>query len=168
MATKKFAVRAAPLWAVALLLGALMAATVVLVLSGAARAQPTGSANLAVTKTVKPKSVTVGDNQTFTIKVTNERRDTAKDVVMTDPLPDEVRFIRASTSRDKPGSCSARGGTVTCDLGNIRVDRTVTVKILVKTTEAGRYTNRVSVTHSTTELDASDNRDGARARATRG
>jgi uncharacterized repeat protein (TIGR01451 family) len=119
-----------------LLLGALMAATVMLVLSGAARAQPTGSADLAVTKTVKPKLVTVGDNRTFTIKVTNERRDTARDVVMTDPLPDEVRFIRASTSRDKPGSCSARGGTVTCDLGNIRVDRTVTVKILVKTTEA--------------------------------
>ena len=151
-----------------MLLGALMAATVVLVLSSAARAQPTGSADLAVTKTVKPKSVTVGDNQTFTIKVTNERRDTARDVVMTDPLPDEVRFIRASTSRDKPGSCSARGGTVTCDLGNIRVDRTVTVKIFVKTTEAGRYTNRASATHSTTELDASDNRDGARARATKG
>jgi uncharacterized repeat protein (TIGR01451 family) len=153
---------------VALLLGTLMAATVVLVLSGAARAQPTGSADLAVTKTVNPKVVTVGDNQTFTIKVTNERRDTARDVVMTDPLPNEVRFIRASTSRDKPGSCSARGGTVTCDLGNIRVDRTVTVKILVKTTEVGRYTNRASVTHSTTELDATDNRDGARARATRG
>lgn len=48
MATKKSALRAAPLWAVALLLGALMAATVVLVLSGAARAQPTGSADQGV------------------------------------------------------------------------------------------------------------------------
>jgi uncharacterized repeat protein (TIGR01451 family) len=166
MATKEMG-RAAPTWALTLLVGALVA-TAIFALGGAAQAQPTGSADLSVTKTVKPKVVTVGDNQTFTIKVTNERRDTARDVVMTDPLPDEVRFIRASTSRDKPGSCSARGGTVTCDLGNLRVDRTVTVKILVKTTEAGRYTNRAFVDHSTTELDASDNRDGARARATRG
>lgn len=162
MATKEMG-RTRPVLAAALLV-----AMAVLVLAGVAQAQPTGSADLSVTKTVKPRVVTVGDNQTFTIKVTNERRDTAKDVVMTDPLPDEVRFIRASTSRHKAGSCSAKGGTVTCDLGNLRVDRTVTVKILVKNTEAGRYTNRAFVDHSTTELDASDNRDGARARATRG
>lgn len=162
MATKGMG-RATRVWAVALLV-----ATAILVVSSAAQAQPTGSADLSVTKSVKPRVVTVGDNQTFVIKVTNQRRDTARDVVMTDRLPDEVRFIRARTSRDRPGSCSARGGTVTCDLGNLRVDRTVTVKILVKNTEAGRYTNRVSVDHSTTKLDASDNRDAARARATRG
>jgi uncharacterized repeat protein (TIGR01451 family) len=162
MATKELG-RTKPVWAVVLLV-----AIAVLVLGGAAQAQPTGSADLSVTKTVKPRLVHVGDNQTFIIKVTNERRDTARDVVMTDPLPDEVRFIRARTSRDKPGSCSAKGGTVTCDLGNLRVDRTVTVKILVKNTEPGRYTNRVFVDHSTVELDASDNRDAARARATKG
>jgi large repetitive protein len=166
MATREMG-RAAPLWAVTLLVGTIVV-TAMLILGGTARAQPTGSADLSVTKMVKPRVVTVGDNQTFIIKVTNERRDTARDVVMTDPLPDEVRFIRASTSRDKPGSCSARAGTVTCDLGNLRVDRTVTVKIYVKNTEAGRYTNRASVTHSTVELDASDNHDRARARATRG
>jgi uncharacterized repeat protein (TIGR01451 family) len=166
MATKAMG-RAAPPWAVTLLVGALVV-TAMLILGGAAQARPTVSADLSVTKTVAPKVITVGDNQTFTIKVTNQRRDTARDVVMTDSLPNEVRFIRASTSRDKPGSCSARGGTVTCDLGNLRVDSTVTVKIFVKNTQAGRYTNRALVSHSTNELEASDNHDGARARATRG
>jgi uncharacterized repeat protein (TIGR01451 family) len=151
-------------------MGPLLAAmaVAVLALGGAAWAQPTASADLSVTKTIKPKVVTVGDKQTFTVKITNQRRDTARDVVMTDPLPtNKVRFIRASTSRKVPGSCSASGGVVTCDLGNLRVDRTVTVKIKVKNVDAGKYVNRASVTHSTNELDASDNRDGVRGRSTR-
>jgi large repetitive protein len=143
-------------------------AVAVLALSGAAWAQTTASADLSVTKTIKPKVVTVGDNQTFTIKITNQRGGTARDVVMTDPLPtNKVRFVRASTSRRVPGSCSASGGVVTCDLGNLRVDRTVTVKILVKNIDAGKYVNRASVSHATNELDRSDNRDGVRARSTR-
>jgi hypothetical protein len=44
---------------------------VMMVLGGLAWVQPTDSANLSVTKTVNPKVVTVGDNQTFTIKITN-------------------------------------------------------------------------------------------------
>ena len=147
-------------------------AVAVLALGGAAWAQTTASADLSVTKTIKPRGVTVGGNQTFTIKITNRRGDTARDVVMTDPLPtNKVRFIRASTSRRVPGSCSTsvyvQRGVVVCDLGNLRVGRTVTVKILVKNIDAGRYTNRASVSYTTNELDASDNRDGVRARSTR-
>lgn len=138
----------------------------VLALGGGAWAQATG-ADLAVTKTVKPKVVTVGDNQTFTVKVTNQRGDRARGVEMTDPLPDEVRFVRASTSRHRPGSCDAQAGTVTCNLGRLGEDKTVTVKIVVRNVEAGRYTNRAFVTHNTDELQASDNRDGARGRSTR-
>jgi uncharacterized repeat protein (TIGR01451 family) len=139
----------------------------VMALGSVAGAQATGSADLALSKSVKPKVVTVGDKQTFTVKISNLRGDTARNVVMKDPLPDKVRFIRASTSRHVPGSCSASRGVVTCELGNLRKGQTVTVKILVKNVEAGRYTNRASVTHTTTELDASDNRDAAQGRSTR-
>jgi uncharacterized repeat protein (TIGR01451 family) len=66
-----------------------------LVLVSAASAQPRGSADLSVTKTVKPRVVTVGENQTFTRRVTNQRGDTARNVVMRNPLPDEVREIPA-------------------------------------------------------------------------
>jgi uncharacterized repeat protein (TIGR01451 family) len=140
----------------------------VMALGSVAGAQATGSADLALSKSVKPKVVTVGDKQTFTVKISNLRGDTARNVVMKDQLPtNKVRFIRASTSRHVPGSCSASGGVVTCELGKLRKGQTVTVKILVKNVEAGRYTNRASVNHTTTELDASDNRDAAQGRSTR-
>jgi uncharacterized repeat protein (TIGR01451 family) len=138
----------------------------VLALGGAAWAQAAG-ADLAVTKTVKPKVVAVGDNQTFTVKVTNQRGIRAKGVELTDDLPDEVRFVRASTSRHRPGSCDAQAGTVTCNLGRLGEDKSVTVKIVVRNVEAGRYVNRATVEHRTDELQASDNQDGARGRGTR-
>jgi uncharacterized repeat protein (TIGR01451 family) len=69
--------------------------TAALVLFSAACAQPTGSADLSVIKTVKPRVIS-GENQTFTIKVTNHRRDTARDVVIRNPLPDEGCKIPAA------------------------------------------------------------------------
>jgi uncharacterized repeat protein (TIGR01451 family) len=160
-------VAAVPLWAVGLLLAAAFAVAAVATFgAGGARAQVEGSADLTVTKTVQPSLVTVGDRQTFTIKVTNARRDTAREVHMTDRLPDQVRFIRASTSRQVPGSCGRVRQIVLCDLGKLRVGRTVTVQIFVEATQAGRYINRVFVNHSTTELDHTDNRDDVQARAT--
>ena len=160
-------VAAVPLWAVALLLAAAFAvAAVVTFGAGSARAQLERSADLTVTKTVNPRVVTVGDRQTFTVKVTNTRGGTARRVHMTDPLPTQVRFIRASTSRQVPGSCGLVQRIVTCDLGNLVVGRTVTVQIRVELTQSGRYTNRAHVNHNTDELDYSDNRDDTRARAT--
>ena len=160
--------RGLPVWARWVLLAAAIMALGAISLfgGGAAQAQTRASADLHPKKTVKPQMVRVGNNQTFTIKVTNQRGGTARDVVMTDPLPDKVRFIRASTSRHVPGSCSAKSGTVTCDLGNIKVGKTVTVKILVKNVEAGNYINHVHVSHSTTELEAADNSDTASAKGT--
>jgi uncharacterized repeat protein (TIGR01451 family) len=159
--------RRLPVWARWVLLAAAMMAigAIFSLGGGAAQAQQTASADLHVTKKVKPQVVRVGNNQTFKIKVTNQRGGTARDVVMTDALPEKVRFIRASTSRHVAGSCSASAGVVTCDLGNIRVGKKVAVKILVENVEAGRYVNHVHVSQSTTELEASDNSDTASAEA---
>ena len=150
---------AAPLWVLALLLAAAFAVAAVATFgAGSARAQLERSADLHVAKTVQPRQVTVGDNQTFTIKVTNARGGTAREVHMTDPLPTQVTFIRASTSRQVPGSCGRVQRIVTCDLGDLVVGRTVTVRIFVEATEAGRFTNRAFVNQSTDELDHTDNR----------
>jgi uncharacterized repeat protein (TIGR01451 family) len=159
---------AASLWAVALLVVAALAVAALAAFGvDSAQAQVRGSADLAVTKKVKPKLVTVGDKQTFTIQVTNERGDTARDVTMTDRLPNQVKFIRASTSRHVPGSCGLVQHTVACELGNLEVGQRVTVKIFVKTTQAGRYRNQAFATHTTTELEEADNRDEARSRVNR-
>ena len=170
--TEKTMGRAVPLWAIALFGGALVATAVLVFFGGAAQAQTAQGVDLVVDKTIQPRSVQVGERQTFTITVTNEGTRRARAVRMTDPLPTAVRFLRASTSRQVPGSCGIdEQRTVVCRLGALRPDRTVTVRIFVRTREAGRYTNRASVSYRNSdalELDFSDNRDGAGARVTRG
>jgi uncharacterized repeat protein (TIGR01451 family) len=128
--------------------GALVAFIVaaMVTVGGPARAQTAQGVDLDVKKSVSPKVVAVGYKQTFTIKVTNEGNRRARNVTMSDPLPAKVRFIRASTSREVPGSCGLEPGrTVVCDLGSLRPTKTVTVKIFVRTVEAGGYTNRAFV-----------------------
>lgn len=103
------------------------------------------SVDLDVEKTVRPGTVHVGELQTFTIKIINDGSTRAERVRMRDPLPFKVRFVRASTSREVPGSCGIEDWVVTCGLGTLRADRTVTVKIHVKPVVAGSYTNRAYV-----------------------
>jgi uncharacterized repeat protein (TIGR01451 family) len=110
--------------------------------------------------------VQVGERQTFTIKITNDGSTRAERVRMTDPLPSEVRFIRASTSGEVPGSCGIEDRVVTCRLGTLRADRTVTVKIYVRPMVASSYTNRAYVSFSESsarERDATVYSDSARA-----
>ncbi len=156
------------MWVAALLARALAAAVLVLALGGAAGAQTRQAPDLALKKTVYPKAVQVGEQQTFTIRITNEGTRRAEGVRMKDPLPSKVRFIRATTSRQVPGSCGIEDRVVTCRLGALRVDRTVTVKIYVKPVVAGSYINRAYVSYSSPtaralESDGSDNSDAARA-----
>ncbi len=122
--------------------------------------------DLDVRKTVHPGAVKVGELQTFTVKVTNDGARRAEGVRMTDPLPSKVRFVRASTSRHVPGSCSVDDRIVACRLGDLRPDRTVTVKIQVRPVVAGAYTNRAYASHGDPGAlgpDASNASDAARA-----
>jgi uncharacterized repeat protein (TIGR01451 family) len=150
-----------------LLVGALMV-TAMMALSGPAQTQTAQGVDLTVRKSVSPKFVAVGERQTFTIKVANEGNRRARNVTMSDPLPGKVRFVRASTSRHVPGSCGLEPvRTVVCDLGTLRAGKTATVWIIVKSIEAGSYTNRAFVSFggaSALELDGFDNQDTVRAR----
>jgi uncharacterized repeat protein (TIGR01451 family) len=162
--------RTGRLWVAALVAGALAATLALMVtLGGTAGAQTAQEGpDLSLKKTVYPKSVQVGERQTFTIRITNEGTRRAEGVRMKDPLPSKVRFIRATTSREVPGSCGIEDRVVTCRLGNLGPDKTVTVKIYVKPVVAGSYTNRAYVSYSSPtaralESDSSDNSDAARA-----
>ena len=103
--------------------------------------------DLHVSKSVKPKAVRVGQKQTFTVKVTNRRGRTATGLKLTDSLPKNVRFVRATTSRHLSGSCTRRGQrgrtTVECRLGDLKVGRSVSITIVVEAVKVGTYTNRV-------------------------
>ncbi len=160
--------RGARLWAAALVAGVLaaMAALLVALGGGVAGAQETRSVDLDVKKTVSPNTVQVGERQVFTVKITNDGSTRAERVRMRDPLPSKVRFIRTSTSREVPGSCSIEDRVVTCRLGTLRADRTVTAKIYVRPVVAGSYTNRAYASFTNPgarERDASDYSDAVRA-----
>src|SRR6266700_1574860 len=77
------------------------------------KVEPILMADLAVTKTDLPDPVTVGNNLTYTVTVTNNGPDTATSVTVTDNLPAETTFV----------SCSSTGGGVCSGSGN---NRTVT------------------------------------------
>jgi uncharacterized repeat protein (TIGR01451 family) len=140
---------------------ALVLMAYMVVFGTAAGAQTAQGVDLNVKKSVSPKVVAVGERQTFTIKVTNEGNRRARNVTMSDPLPGKVKFVRASTSRHVPGSCGLDDRTVVCHLGTLRPGKTVAVWIVVRTVEAGDYTNRAFVSYGTSALesDTSDNQD---------
>ena len=154
-------------WAGVLLAGALAAALLLALGSGAANAQEARSVDLVVKKTVCPKTVQIGERQVFTVRITNEGSTRARGVRMTDPLPREVRFLRASTSREVPGSCGIEDRVVECRLGALRADKTVTVKIYVRPVVAGSYVNRAYASfRNTNGLLVEEDRDAARAEVT--
>lgn len=157
------------LWAGVLLAGAIAATALLAVLGGgAAEAQVTRGVDLDVDKSVSPRTVTVGERQVFTVRITNEGSVRARGVSMRDPLPSAVRFIRAETSRHVPGSCGIADRVVRCRLGTLRPNRSVTVRIHVRPVVAGSYVNRAfaSFRNSTSRADglsADESTDAARA-----
>ena len=120
-------------------------------------------ADLAVTKSASPASVTVGDNVTYTSAVTNNGPFGATSVTFTDTLPAGVTFVSATPSQ---GSCSESGGTVTCDLGNLANGASATVAIVVTTTAAGSISNTATVHASETDPNTGNNSATATATAT--
>jgi uncharacterized repeat protein (TIGR01451 family) len=111
-------------------------------------------ADLLITKTDSPDPVTVGDNVTYTVVVSNGGPDAAQNVVLTDTLPGGVTFVSATPDQ---GSCSESGGTVTCNLGNIASGASVNIVIVVTTTTDGTLTNTASVVSDTTDPSPGNN-----------
>jgi uncharacterized repeat protein (TIGR01451 family) len=83
------------------------------------------SPRLAITK-VAPSRARAGDKLVYTIRVRNTGRAIARKVVMTDPLPVGLIFVRSS----RPAT--VRGRTVTVKLGNLRPGQARVVKITVR------------------------------------
>jgi uncharacterized repeat protein (TIGR01451 family) len=83
------------------------------------------SPRLAITK-VAPSRARAGDTLVYTIRVRNTGRAIARNVVMSDPLPTGLTFVRAS----RPSSVTGR--TVTTKLGNLRPGQARVVKITVR------------------------------------
>ena len=111
------------------------------------------AADLSITKSASPDPVTVGNDITYTIMVTNNGPDAAADVMVTDTLPSGVIFVSSSPSQ---GVCAGTS-TVTCSLGTIQKDDSAAIDLVVTTTVTGQLTNIASVSSSLPEPDVTNN-----------
>lgn len=139
--------RGLPVWVMALI-GAAVALAVV-VIFGSSQAQ--AAADLSINKSINPQRVYVGQQQVYTINIKNTSGRQLEGVTMRDPLPQNVKFLRASTSLREPGSCRfvRSNRTVVCGPYDLTRGQSFTVKIYVKTTRAGNYKNVAYVSHTT-------------------
>ena len=117
-----------------------------------------------VTLTTSPGPAFVGSDLDYTLTLTNNGASKLKKMVMTVTLPAAVEFVSASINRpgaatsvprtfsfstpapDRRAGCDEAGGTITCDLGDLKVRESVAVTITVRPTEAGILGNRATMT----------------------
>jgi uncharacterized repeat protein (TIGR01451 family) len=111
------------------------------------------AADLSITKTDSPDPVTVGNDITYTITVTNNGPDAATDVIVTETLPSGVIFVSSSPSQ---GACAGTS-TVACNLGTINNGLSAAIDIVVTATVTGQLTNIASASSSLPEPDVTDN-----------
>jgi uncharacterized repeat protein (TIGR01451 family) len=108
----------------------------------------TGFADPAITKAVNVSEARIGDEVVFTIIATNLGTITADDVFVTDPIPDYLDVIEATTTR---GDVSSSGRTVFINIGHIAPGEEIRIRIRARVNEraqppGGR--NSVSITTS--------------------
>jgi uncharacterized repeat protein (TIGR01451 family) len=103
------------------------------------------TSDMRLTMTHSPQPVTLGQNLSYVIGVTNSGPSTATTVTLTDPLPPGVLFAGASVSPITQGDCSEAAGTVTCTLNTFASGTGANVTIVVTPLAAGTITNTASV-----------------------
>jgi uncharacterized repeat protein (TIGR01451 family) len=122
--------------------------------SATARSTVNPPVDLSISKSDSPDPVTVGNNLTYTIVVSNgPAPDTG--VVVADTLPANVTFVSAMSTQ---GNCSLAGsGIVTCNLGSMAASAAATITIVVTPTVAGTISNTATVKGNEPDANQANN-----------
>jgi uncharacterized repeat protein (TIGR01451 family) len=117
---------------------------------------PIRSVDVALRKLAYPTRIGAGDPTTFVLVVTNHGPGDAREVVVTDQLPPELRIADV---RPASGSCTTTTSTLRCALGTLAAG--ASTHITVKTTSAPSATtqtvrNNAAVTTSDPDTDPSN------------
>ena len=118
------------------------------------------SADLDVDVADSPSPVLSGSPLTWSIVVTNNGPSAARDVVLTDVLPADVRVVSISaTGLTCHGPRAGATGTVTCTVKTIKkhTTREVDIVVSVQTPSGGHVSDTASVTESTGDPVAANN-----------
>jgi uncharacterized repeat protein (TIGR01451 family) len=110
--------------------------------------------DLAITKSDSPDPVTLGNELTYTLTVTNNGPSTATGVQVADELPAATTFVSVSSGQ---GTCAHAAGVVTCGLGTMAPGATVTITIVVRPTATGTIINTATVVGNEPESNTANN-----------
>jgi uncharacterized repeat protein (TIGR01451 family) len=108
------------------------------------------SADVSVTKT-GPATVFAGTNFSYTVTVTNAGLGIASNAIASDVLPTNVVFVSAS------GNGTNISGTVSWSLGNLAVNATTNLTLLVTAPASGTITNTATVTTTSADPNPANN-----------
>jgi len=112
-------------------------------------------ADLAVSKTTTATEAAPGEAVPFEIVVENIGPSTATSVTLTDVIPAGATASNVVvTGGDGSGSCTSN---LVCNLGDLAVNETVTVSLLLTTSTEGLLTNTATVEASETDPDLTNN-----------
>ena len=127
-------------------------------------------ADLAITKSGAPATVTPGEQMTWTMTVTNNGPSDAQGVWVYDALDaaDRTRmtFTGATANPSSGAGCAWRAATVTCQIGSLAVGATATVTVTAVVSpdagaDAGPIDNRAMVSSQTNDGNPDNNAAGA-------
>jgi uncharacterized repeat protein (TIGR01451 family) len=121
------------------------------------------TADLSIVKT-GPATGHVGQQMTYTIKVTNNGPSSANGVLVVDTLPKNTGFGSATSTQ---GSCGPRpkSQAVDCNVGTMASGAVVTITLLVKPTQKGTYVNTATVS-ATSPADPNTSNNTSQATTT--
>jgi uncharacterized repeat protein (TIGR01451 family) len=95
----------------------------------------------------------------YTMTVTNKGPDTATNVQLADPAPAAITYLTVNPSQ---GTCNLTPSLITCSLGTIAPNQTVTIAVTARATQVGTHTNVATVTGGGgRETNPADNVDDA-------
>jgi uncharacterized repeat protein (TIGR01451 family) len=113
------------------------------------------SADLAITKSHSPSSVTAGDTLTYTVKVTNNGPSDAQNVVASDTLSSDLTFVSTSGCTNDPN------GAPTCNLGTIAsggsASYTITTTVNLGVLSGTTISNTATVSSDTSDPNSGNN-----------
>ncbi len=104
------------------------------------------SADLTLVNNVDQTKISLGENLTYTLTVTNNGPQQATGVTLLDDLSDKVTLVSATPSKGE--ACTQSGSVIRCNLGVLTVNGFATVTVVVTPKSDGDIINTASVSAS--------------------